>query len=308
MDIPDVILSSLLIGAVYAMAAMGMGLIFGVMRVLNLAHGAFMVLGGAAAWTLAARGNIPVPWTFPIVLFLFLPAGAALWRWGLAGPGMPEDSEDGKQEILSRHLLVTIGVSLTAEDLLNRYGPAGAFALPLNGAAIRTGGVSFPACKLLLLGMVTAAFCAFGLVLSKTDSGRMVRACIQEREAACLMGVPFQRLSLMVFSLGCSLAAMAGAFYAALYPVTGHLAIPLTLKALFVVILGGMGRLSRTLAGALVLGAVEVLSGFWGRAETQAWAPYAALLLLLMVSPDGLAPLAGRLSRMLCPRRKGAKP
>ena len=281
----------MLLGGVYGMGAIGMALIFGVMRVLNLAHGAFMVLGGVTAWfagDLSLGGGLLA---LPLIVVVSAGLGGALWLGGL----VPPESQAGREEnSLATHLLVTLGFSLIVEDLVTRWGPSGAFAFPVNTSIIHVGGASLSLYKLSLLGAVSTCFAGLRFLLFKTDFGRMVRACMQEREGAILIGVPVRKISLVVFSLGSLLSGLAGWFYAGLYPMTPNMGIPLTLRALFVVILGGMGRLIYTLSGALFLGTMEVLTGFWGHSESQAILPYGGLVLLLLLSPEGIGAVVTR--------------
>ena len=278
------------------MGAMGMALIFGVMRVLNLAHGAFMVLGGAVTCMLAASTGMGILLAVPAVLAVSLVLGALLWKWGLA-------SEN--QESLSSSLLVTLGFALVGEDLVNRWGPPGSFSLSVSSAVFHLSGIPFSLYKLVLFGLVAAGFLGFTILLFKTDFGRMVRASIQEREGAILAGVPIARISLAVFSLGSGLAALAGFLYVGLYPMNANDGISLSLKALFVVILGGTGRLGFVFLAAIFLGSLEVMAGFWGNGQIQTIIPYAGLVLALILSPGGLAGAGQALKRITVGQQKG---
>ncbi len=298
----DLIFSCLLLGGIYGMGAMGMALIFGVMRVLNLAHGAFMVLGGALACGLAGSRGIGLFLAGPALLLVSIALGALLWQWGLSSADLAYEEDPQEEGSVTTSLLVTLGVTLVVEDVVNRWGPAGSFALSLPPSTVALFGVSFSTYKLVLFGLVVTGFLGFTMLLFKTDFGYMVRASIQDRKGAILAGVPIGRISLAVFSLGSGVAALAGALYAGVYPMTAHDGIPLSLKALFVVILGGMGSLSFVLPAAIFLGSLEVLAGFWGNAEMQAIIPYTGLALLLIMSPGGLAAVGREFKKEIVPR------
>lgn len=290
-DVLQILVMGFLLGSVYALASIGMGLIFGVMEVLNLAHGAFMVLGGTISWFLMGLTGWGLLFTIPVVVFSTSLVGLFLWKWGLADPFSFEEDKAGFDD-LSSQLLVTLGFSLIVEDLITRWAPQGIFSLPLTGPLVAFGSISFSSIRLFVLLMVIAAFFLFNRILMKTDLGLMTRACIQEREGSVLMSVPFHRISLAVFVAGCAMAGLAGSFYLVIYPLTPHMSIPLTVKALLIVILGGTGRFFYTLVAAIFLGLFEVATGFWASAETQHAVPYIVLVVLLLVKPEGIGSLS----------------
>ncbi|MFC1883393.1 branched-chain amino acid ABC transporter permease [Thermodesulfobacteriota bacterium] len=286
----EIIVNGILLGSVYGLAAVGMGLIFGVMGVLNLAHGAFMLMGGAISWFLVSSAGMGLPLTIPASVFSAGIVGLFLWKWGLAVPFSYNEDETGAGD-LSSQLLVTLGFSLFAEDLVTRWSPQGVFSIPLEYPVITLSDISFSSIRILLLFMVVSIFLIFNRILMKTDLGLMIRACIQEREGAILMSVPYSKISLAVFGAGCAMAGLAGSFYLILYPLTPQMSIPLTIKALLIVILGGTGRFLYTLVASILLGLFEVAAGFWTSAETQHVIPHVALVVLLLISPAGIGSL-----------------
>jgi branched-chain amino acid transport system permease protein len=286
-NILQIIVTGFLLGAVYGLASLGMGLIFGVMGVLNLAHGAFMVLGGTISWFLINRLGAGLSITLPVVVLTTASLGVFLWKWGLAPPFLPGEEETGTED-LSSQLLVTLGFSLLVEDLVARWTPQGIFSIPFSSPLIMLSGASFSSMRLIVLLMVIIAFFLFNRMLMKTDAGLMVRALIQERQGAVLMSVPYRIVSVVVFTVGCAMAGLAGIFYSIIYPLTPQMSIPLTVKALLVVILGGTGKFMNTLVAAIFLGVIEVATGFWTGAETQQVVPYMALVALLLIRPEGI--------------------
>lgn len=284
----EVTIGGLLLGAVYGLGAFGMAMIFGVLRMLNLAHGAFMVAGGAVAWALGRMGGHGLLLSVPVVLGLTYGGGMLLAHWGLV-PAEPErETHAGELADLSGHLLVTLGCALVVEDLITRWSPQGVFALPLESGMVHIAGVTVSVFKLVLLVLVAGVFAAFSLMLRKTDYGLMIRAITEDRIGALLTGIPLRRLYLTVFATGSAMAGLAGALLMMLYPVRAHMAIPLTIKALLVVVLGGMGRVFYSFIAALVLGLAEVFTGYWGSTEAQVLIPYGAMVTILLLWPEGI--------------------
>lgn len=283
----EVTIGGILLGAVYGLGACGMALIFGVMRMLNLSHGAFMVAGGAISWGMGHHSGLGLLFSVPVVMAAALAGGGLLAAWGLVPAETPDGTESELQD-LSGHLLVTLGCALIIEDLVIRWSPQGVFALPLESPLIAVAGIDISLFKLLLLVMALGLFALFSVILKKTDFGRMIRACTQERTGAVLMGVPYRNLSVAVFAAGSAMAGLAGSFYLMLYPVRAHMAIPLTIKALLVVVLGGMGRIFHAFIAALFLGLAEVYTGFWASTETQMMVPYVGMVAILLMWPEGI--------------------
>ena len=267
-----------------------MGLIFGVMGVLNLAHGAFMLFGGIVSWFLVSRAGMTLVFTVPSAVFLSAFLGLVLWKVGVSDPISSGEDETGSGD-LSSQVLVTLGFSLIVEDLVTRWAPQGIFSLPTTGPLMAVAGIRFSAIRLVLLLIVTVAFFLLNRLIMKTDLGLMVRACMQDRQGAVLMSVPYRMISLAVFIAGCAMAGLAGSLYLIIYPLTPQMSIPLTVKALLIVILGGKGRLLYTFAAAIFFGVFEVATGFWASAETQHVLPYMALVALLLISPEGIGVL-----------------
>jgi branched-chain amino acid transport system permease protein len=286
-NLVDILISGILLGAAYGLGALGMALIFGVMHILNLAHGAFMVVGGVTVWTLADTAGVAPLAAIPIATALTFAAGLVLGRWGIS-PGRSPSGDGDPMAGLSSSLLVTLGLTLIVDDMVARWGGQGVFSLPLSTAVIRLGGIHIASFKAMLFGIVIGIFTAFSLMLRLTTFGKAVRACTQDREGAVLMGVPYGRVAAIVFALGCAMAGLAGGFYVLLYPIRAHMAIPLTVKAMLIVVLGGMGRPFYAFVAALMFGVVEVLSGYWGTTESQVLIPYVGMIAVLLIRPEGI--------------------
>ena len=285
--------SGVLLGGVYGLGALGMSLIFGVMGVLNLAHGAFMVLGGAVAWSVSRTLGAGPAAAIPAAVVVTVAAGLVLGRWGVAPPGGTA-AYQGRGTDLPADLLVTLGCALVIEDLVIRFSSQGIFSLPMDPATVRVAGADIAAFKLVLLAVVMTCFWIFSRILKKTRFGKAVRACTQDRIGAVLMGACYRRTALAVFAAGSGLAGLAGAFFLMLYPLSAAMAIPLTVRALLVVVLGGMGRIFHTLAAAMLLGTAEVFTGYVASTQTQALVPYAAMVAVLLVRPSGIGGAGNR--------------
>jgi branched-chain amino acid transport system permease protein len=279
----QLLIGGVLQGGIYALGAFGLSIIFGVLRVLNVAHGDFLMLGGMLTYWLYTAFGLP-PWAaLVIVLPVFFAAGLLVER-GLIRPiaGMPH------QEFLVASILVTLGISLAIEDVT-------AFALvqPIKGidyflSPLRVGGLVVSSLRLILLAIIVALTAGIHLFLRRTFTGKALRAVMEDREGAMLAGIDIGRTSGVAFALGTGLTATAGVFFVTLIPVEPHIGIPLTLKYLAIIVLGGVGSLPGALTGSVVLGLSESLVSFYVGAEWSLTVAFVVLIAILLLRPRGL--------------------
>jgi branched-chain amino acid transport system permease protein len=276
-------LSGLLLGGIYAMVAVGLALCFGVLGLLNLAHGGFLVV---AAFTYQAiQGFWPAGSIagFFLAPFLFAALGWLIFRLVLQST-LKRSSEDS----LIPALLITLGLAFILEEwtsILWDRSMAGAVS---NLATLHWRQIYLPGNRLLVLFLMLAITIALQYWLGHTDSGRRLRALSQEPTGATLVGISLVRVAGITFAMATGLAAMAGLFYVTLFTVSPHLGLPLTLKALFIIVISGSGSFTRPLAGGLALGILETtLATPFG----SHWADSLSiglLLLFLFCRPRGL--------------------
>jgi branched-chain amino acid transport system permease protein len=280
----QLLIGGILQGGIYALGAFGLSIIFGVLRVLNVAHGDFLMLGGMMTYWLYTAFELP-PWAALAAVFpLFFLAGLALERV-LIRPisGMPH------HEFLVASILVTLGVALAIEDVT-----AFALAQPVKGIdyllpPVRVGGLVVSSLRLILLASIVGLTAAIHLFLHRSFAGKALRAVMEDREGAMLAGIDIDRASGAAFGLGTALTATAGVFFVTLIPVEPHIGLPLTLKYLAIIVLGGIGHLPGTLAGSVVLGLAESLVSFHIGAEWSLTVAFLLLIAILLLRPRGLA-------------------
>lgn len=279
----QVLAGGVLLGGVYGLAALGLSISFGVLNVLNVAHGDFLMLGALISYWLFVLFKINPFLAVFIVMPIFFVVGLffekALVRRIAAKP---------HHELLIGSILVTLGASLALEDATAFvWGPdikGVAYSLP----SLYVGELIIPSVRLAVLGFIALLTLAIHLYLKYTFSGRAVRAITQEREGAMIVGINIPRISMLAFGLGISLAAAGGAFYATLFTISPFIGIPLTMKYLVIIILGGLGSVVGTLSGAMVLGVAEAVTALYLGGD---WAPGVAIIILiiiLLIRPEGL--------------------
>jgi branched-chain amino acid transport system permease protein len=247
----------LLLGGLYGLAAAGLSLIFGVLKVLNVAHGELIMLGGYAAfWLSAGLGLHPF-----LALLAVIPVtavlGLALYA-GLFGFVVRFDEETR----IKNSLLVGFGLALSLHALAVRLWTADERAIPTSyeGAPILVGGLVIPPTRLASVVIALALIGLTHLFLVGTRWGHAVRAAAEDWESACLLGIDVRRAYLLAFALGTALAGAAGCLVAMGYSISPAIGFEWTFKALIVVVLAGLGSLFGTFVGGLVLGVAEAAS------------------------------------------------
>lgn len=279
----QLLLSGLLLGGIYALVAVGLALCFGVLGVLNLAHGSFLVLAAFGYQALSSLGPEGA-----LAGMVLVPLGVSvlslvLFRLFLHGP-----VERSIEDFLGPALLITLGLALILEESTSSIWGHSMAGVVSQFTTLRWRQLYVPGSRLVVLLFMLATTAGLQLWLGRTDSGRRVRCLAQEPVAATLLGISRVRVTALAFTLASCLAAVAGIFYVSLFTVTAHLGLPLTLKALFIVVISGGGSFTRPLAGGLLLGLLETLLG--GALGSQ-WAGAAAiglLLALLCWRPQGV--------------------
>ena len=275
------VLDGLLTGSLYSLIGMGMALIFGVMRIVNFAHGAFMMLGMYVTYLLFDRLGVS-PYLG------FLAAAAVLFAIGfLTYQGLLRRIAE-RSEFM--HILLTLGIAqMIIGGAQHTFG--GDFHqinIPLRGENLRLGRVAINEGDLLSFAITVALAIAMFLFVMKSRFGRSLRAIAQNRYAASLLGIDVRRTQPLAFGLGLAAVGLAGglllpAFY--LYPEVGG---QFTLKSVVMVVLGGMGSVEGAAIAGVVLGVIESLTSlYWG----NQWAlvvDFAIFLLVLSLRPAGL--------------------
>ena len=281
--IGQVVISGLLAGSIYALVALGLGLIFGVMRVLNVAHGPLMMLGAYTTfWLFHWFGVNPYLSMLLSMPLLFL-IGVVLQRVLVSRVvDAPELSS----------LLLTFGISISLVNLAQL-----AFTSDLRSVEFLTG--SFVVGPFALSKPRLAA-CAFAVAITgasfvflrSTRLGKAIRAVSQSREVAQVCGIDVQRIHLLAFGLGSALAAAGGSLVAVMVAIQPEMGQVYTFKSFLVIVLGGAGNYPGALLGGLLLGLVEQLSSLFLTTQVNEAVAYVLLVLVLLIRPTGL--LKGR--------------
>jgi branched-chain amino acid transport system permease protein len=275
------LLSGILVGGVYALIGIGLTIIFGVMRVINFAHGDLLMLGMYVTWGLFTLFGIDPYLSLVItapVLFLW---GALLQKVFINRVlnALPQNQ-----------ILLTIGLGLVMSNaiMLGFTSDYRILTTTYSSSSFQLLGLSVSQ-PLLYSFLVTAAITgALFWFLQTTDTGQAIRATAQDRDAAQLMGINVKWMSVLAFGLGTALAGTAGALLAPTYYIFPQVGGPFTLKAFVVVVLGGMGSIVGATLGGVLIGVTESLSAVYIASGLKELVVYVLFLLILLFRPSGL--------------------
>lgn len=281
------LISGILLGGILALIALGLTLIFGVSGVLNIAHGDFLMLGALAAFWLFKLFGISPFASLLLVAPLFFVAGIGL-NFLMGKPMAARSADIG----LASSILITLGLSNVIEDttkftMSNLLGII-YFPIDYSLGPVIIGSLRIPAVRLISLVLIIVVTVLLRIFITRTRSGKLIRAVMQDREVAIMLGANPRRLTLISFGVGTAAAAVAGVFLTMVTSLDAFSGLPLTVDALTVVILGGLGSFSGALVGGIMIGVARQYTSFYVQASWAPAASLAILILVLILRPRGL--------------------
>ena len=278
--IAEAVVNGMLTGAVYALVALGLTLIYGVLHIINFAHGALLTCAMFAVWGLGTLGISPYVAIVPLVPCFFV-LGYALQRF-VVGPA--SRGRDGNV------LLVTLGLAIAMENgLLVLFG-ADTRSLDAGDAfeVVAVGPMLLSEPRLIGFAVAAAVAALLWALLALTDTGRAIRAVAREDLGARLVGIDVRHVFAVTFGLGCACLAVAAGLLMPSYYVTPRVGEAFVLIAFTIVVLGGMGSIPGAAIGGLAVGVVESLSGLFLGDSLGQIGVFLIFILVLLLRPAGL--------------------
>lgn len=267
------------LGAQYALLALGFTLIFGILGVVNFAHGGFYMLGGYVAYSCVSLLGLPYPLA---VLVAVLATGALGWLFELLLiERLIDDHLATLMLTLALYLIISTGVLVV-------FGPISMqFTFPVSGA-LRAGRIYVPRENLIVLAVCLAAIGALYLVLFRTDLGRALRALADDRAVGMALGLRPRLLFPAAFALATGLAGLTGALVTPILALAPGVGDPVLATSFITVILGGLGSLGGAAVAAFIVGLVEAYASVYFGGSIGALVLFVLVLLLLVFRPTGL--------------------
>ena len=275
------IVLGLLTGGVYALAASGLTLVFGVMNVINVAHGALLILSAYLTWLIWRHTGLD-----PLVIALLTTPMMFALGWVMYWTTVRRVRSAGA----SMSVLLTFAIALIIEGGLGRMWK-GVFRAVTPGyfdEAVHIGSISLPTAKLYACGVAVAMLALLWLMLAKTWLGRAIRASSENVNAARLMGIDVAAVAALAFAIGVATTGAGGSLISVLYPFFPASHYQWISRLLGIIVLGGMGSLAGAFVGALSMGVAESLTAAYWAPRWVNIVPYAIILIVLLVRPRGI--------------------
>jgi branched-chain amino acid transport system permease protein len=288
-DFLNLLVSALLLAGVYAAMSVGMTVIYGVMKIVNLAHAGFLMLGAYFVFQLYDRYHIDPLFSVLLAFPLFYFVGMALY-W-LMIRRLPRSDTPTLSS-----LLLLFGLWLVLQNLgYLIWGNADrAILTPRTFSTIQVGPIIFPTVRLVVFGAAVISLAALEFVLHRTWFGRAVRALMQNTDAGRVVGVNVDRTARVAFGVGIAFAGAAGGLLAMMYSFTPDFGGPFLLRSFVIIVLGGLESFSGVAVGAVILAVVETFSILFIPSGYQSAISFSLLVLALVVMPNGVAGLWNR--------------
>jgi branched-chain amino acid transport system permease protein len=275
--------SAVLLAGFYCAMAYGLGLIYGVLRVVNLAHGGLLMASAYLTWVLFTRLHVDPYLAIPVVLVVFFGVGVAIYK-GLVRL-LPRGAAGGIQSLL---LLFGVWLVLRNVAYLLFSGDDQAVRTSYTTASVRILGSSFALTRVVVFLVALVALLGLHALLQRTLLGKAIRAVAQNPDSCTLVGIDVERIYTLTFGLGAALAGLAGLLASTLFAFNPSFGAGELLKSFVIIVLGGLGSVTGMVLGAIVLAVAEVFSIYLVPSYLTAAVGFVLLVVVLVVRPGGL--------------------
>lgn len=276
----QLLVNGISLGSIYAMVAVGFALIFGVLQMINFAHGEFYMLGAYLLFFLYIMSGLPYGVAGILVAIAL----------GVAGYGMSKVLRLTPSTPFETMILLTLGVSVTIQtSALAVFGNVAREA-PTEASAevLRFGGISISYQRIIIILASVLIFLALDYMLRRTRIGKAMRAVAQNQETAEVVGIDIAMISSLTFTLGVALAGVAGVLVAPAFFILPTMGAPLIVKCFAAVIMGGRGNVRGAFVAAYALGIIESIGIFFVNIGFRDMFAFVLLLAVLILRPEGL--------------------
>jgi branched-chain amino acid transport system permease protein len=279
MEYGQIIANGLMLGAVYACIAVGFSLVWGVLNVINMLHGSFIILGGYLTF---------FAWLYLKVnpLVALLPVAAILFCVGYLVQYLLINRVIA-QPVLTT-LTLTFGLDMILYNAMNLAFEATPRRITMDLGRLDLGGVILPLDRVVAMALAFVLTGLLYVVLRTSRTGRAIVAVRMDRDAAALMGIRVNQVYAITFGIGALMAGACGALVAVVFPITTSVTGLFLGKAFVICVIGGLGSVPGALVGGLALGLIEAFAGYWFSPQTAILTGFLIMLVLLVVRPTGL--------------------
>jgi branched-chain amino acid transport system permease protein len=281
----ELLASGLITGGIYALVALGLNLQYGLMRILNIAHGEFLMLGAYLTWVAVTQWGLPAPLMLPLSFGVLMLLGVVIhWlcfrRLSATSPNL--------DIFEARGLMLAFGLMFLVQNYASWMWGGELRGYDFLADPVSIGTSQFAGNKLLIFSLALTFSLALIAILRMTLLGKAVRALMQSPVGAQLVGINTRKLHPVMFGVGMGLSGLAGCLLSMAYTISPAMGEPYTVTALIVITLGGFGSMTGALLGGLFLGVIEAVGMHFTNPSLKALLSYAVFIAILLLRPKGL--------------------
>lgn len=281
----ELLASGLITGGIYALVALGLNLQYGLMRILNIAHGEFLMLGAYITWVAVTQWGLSAPLMLPVSFGVLMLLGLAIHWLCFRRLSSTSPSLDIFE---ARGLMLAFGLMFLVQNYASWMWGGELRGYDFMADPVAIGTSQFAGNKLLIFALAIVFSLGLIAMLRMTLLGKAVRALMQSPIGAQLVGINTRRLHPLMFGIGMGLSGLAGCLLSMAYTISPAMGEPYTVTALIVITLGGFGSMTGALLGGLFLGIVEAIGMHFTNPSLKALLSYLVFITVLLVRPKGL--------------------
>jgi branched-chain amino acid transport system permease protein len=283
-DIVQILLNGIVLGSLYACIAIGFSLVWGVLNVINMLHGSFIILGGYLTFFAWQYFGINPILALPFIATTLFCLGYVLQYFFI--------NKVVTAPVLTT-LTLTFGLDMILYNLMTVFFTATPRRVTLDLGTLNIGDLYLPVDRLLGMGLALCLTALLFLVMRVSKIGRAIVAVRMDRQAATLMGIRVNHVYAITFGIGAFMAGAAGAVFSMVFPVTTNLTGVFLGKAFVICVIGGLGSVPGALIGGIALGLIESIAGYTIGPQNAITVGFVLMLVLLVIRPSGIAGVKG---------------
>lgn len=284
MDIIQILLNGIVLGSLYACIAIGFSLVWGVLNIINMLHGSFIILGGYLAFFAWQYSGVNPVFLLPIIATALFGLGYLLQYFFINKVVM--------SPVLTT-LTLTFGLDMILYNLMTVFFTATPRRVTLDLGTVNLGDMYLPVDRLMGMGLALFLTALLFLVMRASKIGRAIVAVRMDRQAATLMGIRVNNVYAITFGIGAFMAGAAGVIFSMVFPITTNLTGTFLGKAFVICVIGGLGSVPGALIGGIALGLIESFAGYTIGPQNATTVGFVLMLFLLIVRPTGLVGVKG---------------
>ncbi len=284
MDILQILLNGIVLGSLYACIAIGFSLVWGVLNIINMLHGSFIILGGYLAFFAWQYSGVNPVFLLPIIATALFGLGYLLQYFFINKVVM--------SPVLTT-LTLTFGLDMILYNLMTVFFTATPRRVTLDLGTVNLGDMYLPVDRLMGMGLALFLTALLFLVMRASKIGRAIVAVRMDRQAATLMGIRVNNVYAITFGIGAFMAGAAGVIFSMVFPITTNLTGTFLGKAFVICVIGGLGSVPGALIGGIALGLIESFAGYTIGPQNATTVGFVLMLFLLIVRPTGLVGVKG---------------